>query len=122
MASVAELLWEEVLKPHFKEKISQELALSPEWAGKCLAFLVGLHDIGKATPVFQGQWEEARKRLEESGFSCPLPSLKVHHSNLTTCLLMELLRELLSSFPMATIRQIAFILGDITAFFLAKST
>lgn len=111
VAAVAELLWEEVLKPHFKGEVSRELGLEPDLAGKCLAFLAGLHDIGKATPVFQGQWREARKQLEEGGFSCSIQSLNVHHSILTTFLLIELLPHLLSSFPAAAIKQIAFILG-----------
>lgn len=111
VAAVAELLWEEVLKPHFREEMSRELGLDQDLAGKCLAFLAGLHDLGKATPAFQGQWREARIRLEKAGLSCPLLLSQVHHGTLTTCLLGELLPHLLSSFPAAAIKQIAFILG-----------
>lgn len=91
--------------------MSRELGLESDLAGKCLAYLAGLHDLGKATPVFQGQWEEARQWLEAARLSCPLPFSQVHHGILTTCLLEELFPSHLPSFPSPVIRQLAFILG-----------
>ncbi|MGQ9511398.1 MAG: CRISPR-associated helicase Cas3' [Thermaceae bacterium] len=46
---------------------SEDLGRPPEEASLLTAFLAGLHDLGKATPVFQIAWEEWRPKLQEAG-------------------------------------------------------
>ncbi|WP_460389120.1 CRISPR-associated helicase Cas3' [Thermus thalpophilus] len=43
--------------------------LSPEEAGRWVAFLVGLHDLGKASPVFQAAWKEGAERVWNAGLT-----------------------------------------------------
>lgn len=56
-AAVGELLWTEWLAPGIRKRLEQNLALREEgthFAG----WLAGIHDIGKCTPMFQGQLRE----------------------------------------------------------------
>lgn len=41
-------------------------------AARCIAALVGLHDLGKAVPGFQAKWPEGRKKDEGAGFDFPV--------------------------------------------------
>ncbi|WP_353513482.1 CRISPR-associated helicase Cas3' [Thermus sp. LT1-2-5] len=43
--------------------------LSWEDAIKWVAFLVGLHDLGKASPVFQAAWKEGAERVRNAGLT-----------------------------------------------------
>src|SRR4051794_13157560 len=53
VAVVARRLWEEVLRPPVKEPFAMALGLSLDDCAPWVAFWVGTHDIGKATPGFQ---------------------------------------------------------------------
>lgn len=54
VASVALALWHEVLSPAARMTLTAALGLPDErTAGSWLAFLAGLHDLGKACPAFQ---------------------------------------------------------------------
>ncbi|MFN4233048.1 CRISPR-associated helicase Cas3' [Thermus sp.] len=43
--------------------------LGEEEALRWVAFLAGLHDLGKASPVFQAAWEEGAQRVWDSGLT-----------------------------------------------------
>jgi CRISPR-associated endonuclease/helicase Cas3 len=99
VAAVTECLWHSVLKRQLREGVSAKLGLKAEAAGKWLSFWVGLHDLGKASPAFQGKWEHFRILLEEEGLRCrkllnPLP-----HGILTAKLVPELLTSSFNGFP-----------------------
>ena len=55
VAAVAEVYWDKVLSSFVKKRISQFLGKSQDTARRWLIFLSGIHDIGKATPVFQAK-------------------------------------------------------------------
>lgn len=70
-AAVAQILWNDVFSESLKNEISALLEVDIEKAGKILAYWVGLHDIGKISPVFQAKNQTQRKKLEALGFDFP---------------------------------------------------
>ena len=93
-AMVALSLWQMVLTSSLKELMRQKLSLSTiEEAGRWIAFFAGLHDLGKATPVFAKQWDEQWGHLVEQGFSASATQGKCPHNILSTILLVDLLEE-----------------------------
>lgn len=68
-----------------------DLATNNESALAWVSGLVGLHDIGKATPAFQSQWTEGRLRVENAQLPIPATVLNVHHGILGQKILLELL-------------------------------
>lgn len=55
VAVVAAALWRDALSPRARTWFARALALDEEAAGRWIAFLAGLHDLGKASPGFQLQ-------------------------------------------------------------------
>jgi CRISPR-associated endonuclease/helicase Cas3 len=55
------------------ELFSQDLGVDAAHASNLVAGLCGLHDLGKASPVFQIKWEEGAARVKSAGF--PFPKL-----------------------------------------------
>lgn len=51
---------------------ARELGLDEEAASRVLAALIGLHDLGKASPAFQRQWIQGQQRAEQAGFTFAL--------------------------------------------------
>lgn len=65
VAAVAQALWDNVLTQRSRQRIAKALGFEEDnlaEAGVWLSFLAGLHDLGKASPVFQLQ-PEAQKLL-----------------------------------------------------------
>ncbi|MBU0609900.1 MAG: hypothetical protein KKI08_18595, partial [Armatimonadetes bacterium] len=56
----AEALWHHVLPAATRDLYCTQMQAEPAQVQRWLTFLVGLHDLGKATPGFQGQ--EATQR------------------------------------------------------------
>jgi len=64
VAAVAEALWDAVLPRTTKERLQQALDIEDEAQTRSwIAFLAGLHDLGKACPAFQQKDQFARSRL-----------------------------------------------------------
>ncbi|MDR7587727.1 MAG: CRISPR-associated endonuclease Cas3'' [Armatimonadota bacterium] len=75
----------------------QDLSLPEEDALRFVAFLVGLHDLGKASPVFQATWSEGAARVRRLGLSWDEELVKesrVAHGVLTDLYVRELLEQL----------------------------
>ena len=69
VAMVAQVMWDSLLPKVLKEKIAAKLCCMNERdAGRWVAFFVGLHDLGKATPGFALKWDEGKERLLSEGF------------------------------------------------------
>ncbi len=86
-AAVALTLWQEALSTSIKKDVAENLNLSINSAGKMLAYWVGMHDIGKASPVFQSALEKSNPNLIEKIRAAGLPIEKdispVYHSQIS---------------------------------------
>jgi len=62
-AAVAELLWDIWLAPGVRSRVTKDLNLnSVEDGRKLVGWLAGVHDVGKCTPMFQGQLRQIPDR------------------------------------------------------------
>jgi CRISPR-associated endonuclease/helicase Cas3 len=75
---VAYSLWESGLQPSLKRELSDWLRLESEEAGRLIAFISSLHDLGKASPAFQDHTyleQSLRQRIHRElrmvGFTLP---------------------------------------------------
>lgn len=97
VAHAALALWDEVITDAFKSRIASALCCDEETARLVVAFLAGIHDLGKASPGFQFQrttldgWMP--ERLAELGFSCPPRPENVPHNFVTAKELRGFLRD-----------------------------
>jgi CRISPR-associated endonuclease/helicase Cas3 len=99
VAAVTEGLWQGVLERQFRREIALRLGLGEEEAGKWLAFWAGLHDLGKASPAFQGKWPIGWERLEDGLRKKPPPRNPLPHGILTAIFIPDLLKEKFPTFP-----------------------
>ena len=72
VAMVARVMWREVLTPALRRRIVAGLDLDEDAAERWVAFLAGLHDVGKASPVFQAKDPSAQDRLRSAGLTWAL--------------------------------------------------
>lgn len=72
---------------------AQDWNLSPGEAVRWMALLVGLHDLGKASPVFQAAWEEGARRVQAAGLPLEEGLDWVAHGVFTELFLKRLLKE-----------------------------
>lgn len=84
VAEVAHLLWEHTLGKRTRAEVSQTLGLSEEQAGRFLAFVIGLHDLGKASPAFQRKYEPIIPLLQAQGLPFGFGQVDVPHGIMTT--------------------------------------
>lgn len=71
VAMVTATMWDESLTKGMRQHFAQSLELSPDATRQTLAFWAGLHDLGKASPAFQGKCDLAREGLADRGLSFP---------------------------------------------------
>ena len=68
---VAQEMWQKALPDPLKNELASALDLPVVDAGKLISFWIALHDLGKASPAFQGKHGPSKIRLEQMGFSFP---------------------------------------------------
>lgn len=94
VAAVAFEMWESVLPPASKQRWTDFCGGDEDAAGRWLAFLAGLHDLGKCSPVFEAASKEQRARLERVGIRFPRHMLdRMPHGVVTAGTLPALLKE-----------------------------
>jgi CRISPR-associated endonuclease/helicase Cas3 len=69
VSQVVAALWDEALPGATRRYFASELDMDASAAAQWLAFVAGLHDLGKACPPFQGQHAPSRELLSSKGLS-----------------------------------------------------
>ncbi|MCB0209744.1 MAG: CRISPR-associated helicase Cas3' [Anaerolineae bacterium] len=100
VGQVALSLWNDVLTSGFKQDIAQSLGLAEAEMGRFLAFLVGLHDLGKASPAYQDKYAASTLKQKLKEAALPVDKLSYNektnstpHATVTTWALPQLLEE-----------------------------
>src|SRR2546426_374478 len=70
-SAVASLLWDEILTPNTCKVIADALGLPLDEARQWSSFLVGAHDLGKASPSFQSKWTPCVRPLQQLSYRFP---------------------------------------------------
>ena len=104
-AAVGEALWQQALSEATRTACSELLGAAEPVAGQWLACLAGWHDLGKATPGFQGQSPAHRQALSACGLPFPLAALTDHQAMGTSLLTTWLSAE--QGLPQAAARSLA---------------
>src|SRR4051812_12928743 len=73
VAVVARAMWRDVLSAAARDRLGDALGLPADMAESWVAFLAGLHDLGKACPVFQLRREAAVLRALYAGLPAAPP-------------------------------------------------
>jgi CRISPR-associated endonuclease/helicase Cas3 len=115
VAMVTRLLWTEALAPGARQQLASALGLGEVEAGTWVAFVAGMHDLGKLSPDFQlGRYSRDRRtvsaRLASAGMSFIGPVGDQPHGVLTAVHLPPLLTSLLGV-PVPVARR----LGEVVA-------
>lgn len=95
VAQVAVALWSEVLTEGIQKQFASYLNLDTEAACRLIAFWVGLHDIGKASPAFQRKVKAQEMALETAGLHFPrlFSPESAPHGTISTRVLGDLLQS-----------------------------
>lgn len=95
VAQVALALWERVLTEGIRTQFASALGVCQEEAGRLIAFWAGLHDLGKASPCFQGKYQPAQTILAAAGLPFPQTFAReeCHHGAISSAVLSLALQE-----------------------------
>ena len=95
VATVTRVLYTHLLSPAARRGIAAGLGMDDTNAAAWIPFLAGLHDIGKASPVFQfcARSEVVKDRVWDAGFSKPKSDNPTRHGTISTLLLRDLLKN-----------------------------
>jgi CRISPR-associated endonuclease/helicase Cas3 len=91
VAAVALVMWTDILSDSQRDWLADLLDTDKDTAGRVLAFLVGLHDIGKATPGFQKKATPIYKHLMALNFPDERTSSDTPHGVYSAVILRHLL-------------------------------
>lgn len=91
VAAVTRAIWDTVLTEEERRVVASSLGCSRGAAAPWIAFLGGLHDLGKASPAFQSTDPKAGERLGAAGLICRSPVRNASHGVVSTVSLMSIL-------------------------------
>jgi CRISPR-associated endonuclease/helicase Cas3 len=89
--NVARVLWRDVLPHAVRALLADDMEIDEEAAAGLVPFLAAVHDIGKATPVFQSRSLPGLKRLQDAGILFPPKASDPGHGRLGVILLEDML-------------------------------
>src|ERR1017187_5036195 len=92
-SAVASLLWDEILAASTCKVIADALGLPLNQARQWSLFLVGAHDLGKASPSFQCKWDKSVLPLKQLGYEFPVNVMPIPHGRVSSIELAKILTE-----------------------------
>jgi len=98
VAEVSQAMWQRSLGGGFRGSLAGSWGLTEKQAGRLIAFLTALHDLGKASPEFQRQDDAAAQALRSAGLEFPTqidPTLRAYHGVITAKVLPHMLEQVL---------------------------
>ncbi|MDT0189639.1 CRISPR-associated helicase Cas3' [Rothia terrae] len=122
-ATVARYLWRNWVSEGSKNLLAQKLSLTSEDTEAFVAWVVGTHDIGKASPEFAGQLDSRndqellvyRQRIEDCGYTFPMDLTNVQgrcpHSQYSQSIITAWLQNLAEDDECEVAQSIAHISG-----------
>ncbi|MCB0128099.1 MAG: CRISPR-associated endonuclease Cas3'', partial [Caldilineaceae bacterium] len=100
VGAVAHAMWQTVFTESFRLQIANMLGVTPNEAGRFVAFMAALHDLGKASPAYQNKYapQWLRNKFKEIGVLIDkahynVITQEVPHATVTTWALPTLLTE-----------------------------
>lgn len=93
VGSAAQVLWDNFLPLSLKQNMADGIGMSLEEAGRFLSIWIGLHDLGKGIPNFQGMHEPSKERLEKAGLHFHERPNRLHHGHASIAICYRWLRE-----------------------------
>ena len=95
VGSAAQVLWEQFLPAVLKQKMAAALGLDDAAAGRFLSVWIGLHDLGKGIPSFQGMPGAAPQVVEKlaaAGLDIHPTANRLHHGHASIAIIWNWLR------------------------------
>jgi CRISPR-associated endonuclease/helicase Cas3 len=92
-SAVASLLWDEILAPSTCKVIADALGLPLDEARQWSLFLVGAHDLGKASPSFQCKWAPSVLSLQQLSYRFPVNVMPIPHGRVSSIELARILKK-----------------------------
>lgn len=113
VAAVADAMWGGVLPPATRAAVAHGLGVSESSARWWVVFLAGMHDIGKASPVFQYQTKDGAitGRLQKAGFAPLGHANPIRHGPVSAVILEEQLPALFNISHRDVVRKLAVAVG-----------
>ncbi len=91
-SEVCRVIWERCLHHSARHYVADVLQLTEPDASRWVSFWVGLHDIGKASPDFQGNSQVKMHELMKKGFTFNRKP-ETYHGTATACILQPLFED-----------------------------
>lgn len=101
VGSAAQVLWEQFLPSTLKHKMADALGMTETETGRFLSIWIGLHDLGKGTPNFQGMHEPSVKKLTDVELAFHEKPNRLHHGHASIAIVWNWLRA--AGLPNATL-------------------
>src|ERR1039457_4645166 len=92
-SAVASLLWDEILAPSTCKVIADALGLPLDESRQWSLFLVGAHDLGKASPSFQCKWAPSVLPLQQLSYRFPVNVMPIPHGRVSSIALARILEK-----------------------------
>ncbi|MFW9989856.1 MAG: CRISPR-associated helicase Cas3' [Candidatus Odinarchaeota archaeon] len=107
-AAVVGVLWDQILSKSIKRLLMNLFSMNQVSTKNTIMWIAGLHDLGKATPIFQAKIPEVSSNLEQYGLHCFFVP-KIYHSILSGELFTQIFED--EQFENPLINKIKYVIG-----------